>query len=177
MSFICAFVFLLLGIKSLLLNIEYLFVFVKCYLQFFPHTLNQSTQKLPIIHIINQNHFFAPSYGDSISASSIIFTATGTYFYQKSVIIYSTKKLSTVIKNDFSHHYPTADFIQSSFSVQNIFFSITIFSPISTIFLHYTNYSTTLNYDSCFSSGIISSKSASSISIILSSLLASLKSP
>lgn len=72
--------FLLLGIKSLLLNIEYLFVFVKCYLQFFPHTLNQSTQKLPIIHIINQNHFFAPSYGDSISASSIIFTATGTGF-------------------------------------------------------------------------------------------------
>ena len=60
--------------------------------------------------------------------------------YQKSVIIYSTKNLSTIIKDDFSHHYPTADFIQSSFSVQNIFFSIPIFS-ISTIFLHYTNYS------------------------------------
>lgn len=26
--------------------------------QFFPHALNQFTQKLPIIHIINQNHFF-----------------------------------------------------------------------------------------------------------------------
>ena len=49
---------------------------------------NQSTQKLPIIHIINQNHFFAPSYGDSISASSIIFTATGTGF---------TKSLSSYI--------------------------------------------------------------------------------
>lgn len=118
--------FLLLGIKSPLLNIEYLFIFVKCYLQFFPYALNQFTQKLPIIHIINQNHFFAPSYGDSISVS---------------VIIYSTKNIFTVIKNDFSHHYPTADFIQSSFSVQNIFFSIPIFSPISTIFLHYTDYS------------------------------------
>lgn len=62
--------------------------FCQVLLAILPHTLNQSTQKLPIIHIINQNHFFAPSYGDSISASSIIFTATGTGF---------TKSLSSYI--------------------------------------------------------------------------------
>lgn len=79
--------------------------------QFFPHALNQFTQKLPIIHIINQNHFFAPSYGGSISASGISFTATGTSF---------TKSLSmrtnTLLRiNILRHCIDFIDLIQTYF--------------------------------------------------------------
>lgn len=112
--------FLFLGIKSPLLNIEYLFVFfVKSYVQFFSFFFGNSS------HMLSTNShrncrlstsstriiFFAPSYSGSISASGIIFTATGTGF---------TKSLSmrtnTLLRiNILRHCIDFIDLIQTYF--------------------------------------------------------------
>ena len=88
LSSICTFVFSAFGYKISAINIEYLFDFVKSYVQFFSFFFGNSS------HMLSTNShrncrlstsstriiFFAPSYGGSISASGIIFTATGTGF-------------------------------------------------------------------------------------------------
>ena len=111
MSSICTFVFSAFGYKISAVKYRILVRFCQVLLalflfllrQFFPHALNQFTQKLPIIHIINQNHFFRTIIWRFHLSIRHQFHRHRNRLYQKSVIIYSAKKPSSIIKDVFSH--------------------------------------------------------------------------